>query len=52
MMNAYYPNSAWLCLRRDVFDELHTFKVERGIPTWEQAFEALLANAREELVRP
>ena len=43
MMDAYYPNSAWLCLRRDVFEELHRFKVEHGIPTWEQAFEIMLA---------
>ena len=48
MMDAYYPNCAWLCLRRDVFEELHRFKVERGIPTWEQTLEALLA---EEAVR-
>lgn len=48
MMDVYYPNSAWLCLRRDVFEELHRFKVERGIPTWEQVFEALL---KEETVR-
>ena len=51
MMDAYYPNSAWLCLRRDIFEELHRFKIERGIPTWEQAFEVMLANAREETVR-
>jgi hypothetical protein len=48
MMDAYYPNSAWLCLRRDVFEELHRFKVERGIPTWEQAFEIMLALLKEE----
>jgi hypothetical protein len=48
MMDAYYPNSAWLCLRRDVFEELHRFKIERGIPTWEQAFERLLASLKEE----
>ena len=41
-MDVYYPNSAWLCLRRDVFEDLHRFKVERGIPTWEQAFEIML----------
>ena len=52
MMDAYYPNSAWLCLRRDVFEELHRFKVERGIPTWEQAFETMLASLKEEAVRP
>ncbi len=48
MMDLYYPNSAWLCLRRDVFEELHRFKMERGIPTWEQAFESLLASVKEE----
>jgi hypothetical protein len=42
MMDIYYPNSAWLCLRRDIFDRLYEYKVERGIPTWEQAFERLL----------
>jgi hypothetical protein len=50
MMDAYYPNSAWLCLRRDVFEDLHRFTVERGIPTWEQAFEIMLASQRETTV--
>jgi hypothetical protein len=51
MMDAYYPNSAWLCLRRDVFEELHRFKVERGIPTWEQTFEVMLGSLKEEVVQ-
>ncbi len=42
MMEIYYPNSAWLSLRRDVFDRLHEYKMRRGIPTWEQAIESLL----------
>jgi hypothetical protein len=45
MMDHYYPNAAWLCLRRDVFDRLHEFKQSRGIPTWEQTLEQLLAAA-------
>ncbi len=48
MMDMYYPNTAWLCLRRDVFEELHRFKIERGIPSWEEAIESMLAGAREE----
>ena len=44
MMDAYYPNIAWLCLRRDVFEELHRYKVDHGIPSWEQVFEILLAD--------
>jgi hypothetical protein len=42
MMDAYYPNTAWLCLRRDTFDRLHRYKMDRGIPTWEQALESML----------
>ena len=45
MMEHYYPNSAWLRLRRDVFDRLNQYKMRRGIPTWEQAFESLMMNA-------
>lgn len=44
MMDHYYPNSAWLCLRRDVFDRLHQYKRRHGIPTWEQAIESLMMN--------
>ena len=42
MMDAYYPNTAWLNLRRDVFERLNQYKTERGIPTWEQVFESVL----------
>jgi len=42
MMDSYYPNGAWLRLRRDVFDRLHRYKMQRGIPTWEQTIESLL----------
>jgi hypothetical protein len=51
MMDIYYPNSAWLCLRRDVFEELQRFKVERGIPTWDQAFESMLESLNETVRR-
>ena len=50
MMDIYYPNSAWLCLRRDVFERLYQYKVEHGIPTWEQALESVLP-ALEEVVK-
>lgn len=43
MMSHYYPNSAWLNLHKDVFSALYRYKVENGIPTWEQALERLLA---------
>ena len=44
MMEHYYPNTAWLCLRRDVFERLARYKSEQGIPTWEQALESILPN--------
>jgi hypothetical protein len=47
MMDHYYPNSAWLSLRRDVFDQLYQYKLRRGLPTWEQALESLLAEQKE-----
>ena len=49
MMDSYYPNSAWLNLRRDVFDRLYRYKMHHGIPTWEQALEEVLPM--EETVR-
>lgn len=45
MMSHYYPNSAWINLHKDVFSALYRYKVENGIPTWEQALEQLLANS-------
>ena len=47
MIDLYYPNSAWLCLRRDVFDRLSRFKMQQGIPTWEQTLELLLPSSTE-----
>ncbi|MGI9034456.1 MAG: DUF6084 family protein [Pyrinomonadaceae bacterium] len=46
-MEHYYPNSAWLNLRRDVFEKLQDFKMQRGFPTFEQALEILLAEDAE-----
>jgi hypothetical protein len=51
MMDIYYPNTAWLCLRRDVFERLHQYKVENAIPTWEQTFERLLPALEETVKR-
>jgi hypothetical protein len=47
LMEHYHPNSAWLCLRKDVFDLLRHYKSRQGLPTWEQALERLLASAPE-----
>jgi hypothetical protein len=51
LMDLYYPNSAWLNLRRDVFDRLCQYRRREGLPTWELAMERLL-SAAEEAVAP
>ena len=51
MMDHYFPNSAWIRLRRDAFDRLHDYKVRMGFPTWESAVEALLRASEHEVER-
>jgi hypothetical protein len=46
MMDAYYPNTAWLCLDRDVFEKLAELKRSRGLPTFERVLEELLPTGR------
>jgi hypothetical protein len=49
LMEAHYPNSAWLYLNRDVFERLYEYKRQNGITTWDQTIESLLpVPAREE----
>jgi len=50
VIDLFYPNTAWMCLRRDVFERLYKQKVENGITSWEQLIEDLLA-AQNEAVR-
>jgi Family of unknown function (DUF6084) len=41
-MEHHFPGSAWLRVRKDVFDRLYAYKSERALPTWEAALETLL----------
>lgn len=49
MIARYYPNTAWIRLHKDVFDQLYHYKATHAIPTWEQAITRLL---RSEEARP
>lgn len=49
VISTYWPNSAWLRLRKDVFDQLYDYKVTRGLLTWEEALEQLLQASDEEV---
>jgi len=42
LSDRYYPNTAILSMRREVFDRLYEFKLQNRIPTWEQMFERML----------
>jgi hypothetical protein len=45
MIARYYPNSAWLCLQKDVFDQLYHYKATHSLPTWEAAVTQLLQRS-------
>ena len=51
MMDKYFPNSAWIRLHRDAFDQLYDYKVRKGLPTWEAAVETLLRTSEQEVER-
>ncbi|HEY6138105.1 MAG TPA: DUF6084 family protein [Thermoanaerobaculia bacterium] len=42
MRDLYYPNEAWLPLRRDVFERLQAYKTRGAFPTWDDAVAAML----------
>jgi hypothetical protein len=42
MMELYYPNTAWMNLRREVFERLNRYKTTQGLPTLEMALDRLL----------
>jgi len=50
MMDQYFPDTAWLCLRRDAFEQLYQYKMRHGLPTWEQAISRALAAVKPEEV--
>ncbi len=51
MMDHYFPNSAYVRLRKDAFDELLDYKVRNGFPTWEAAVGSLLRASEQEVER-
>ena len=47
VMDHYFPQSAWLRVRKDVFDRLCAFKASHAFLTWEDAIERLLDEQGE-----
>lgn len=48
LMDRFFPNSGWIRLRSDTLDALQRYKAARALPTWEDAFAALLKQAGED----
>ena len=44
-VDAHFPDSAWVTMRRDTLDELMRFKTRRALPTWDATLRALLTQA-------
>ncbi len=48
MMDHYFPNSAWLRVRKDVFDRLYAYKARQALPSWDDALDRLLGESEME----
>jgi hypothetical protein len=44
-IDACFPGSAWLRLRRESFDRLAAYRARRALPSWEATVESLLEEA-------
>lgn len=45
LMECHYPNSQWVYLQRETFDQLWAYKRRNGLATWEQVVGQLLSSA-------
>lgn len=44
MMDHYFPNSAWLRIRKDTFDRLYEYRSRNALLTWERTLDHLLSE--------
>ncbi len=44
-----FPNTAWIRMHKDVFDQLYQYKITQGLITWEKVLERLLQASGEEV---
>ena len=44
-----FPNTAWIRLHKDVFDQLYQYKITHGLITWEEVLARLLSASSEEV---
>jgi hypothetical protein len=51
MMDHYFPNTAWLRIRKDTFDRLYDYRSRHALLTWERTLESLLEASEREVGR-
>lgn len=49
MIERYYPNSAWIRMHKDIFDQLYRYKATHALPTWDDVITHLLKTSGEEV---
>lgn len=49
VIDTHFPNTAWLRLPKDLFDQLYQYKITHGFITWEQVLTQLLRTSGEEV---
>ncbi len=45
----HFPNSAWIRMRKDIFDQLYQYKIRSGLITWDDVLARLLRESSEEV---
>ena len=46
-IDLHHPNTAWLGLRRDVFERLYDYKLKHGLASFDEAVERMVEHASE-----
>ena len=49
VIDTHFPNSAYIRLQKDVFDQLYQYKITHGLITWEDVHTRLLRASGEEV---
>jgi len=47
-MERYFPNSAWLRMRKETFERLYRYRARQSLPTWDDVLERLLRAGGED----
>jgi len=51
LMDAHFPNAGWVRMRRDTMEALAEYKAARGLTSWDETVETLLAGAGDQVAR-